>query len=237
MLPLSPVLQSHAQSLLEQWREHPEPLPLPEEEQLAVLASSQFVTDSLLAFPQWWHEIVENPPQAQEWQFYRQWLEAALESVTDENGLMKALRLFRRRTLTRIAWSQSAQTSEAQDTLQQLSELAELLIVSARDWLYEACCREFGTPVNEAGEPQRMLILGMGKLGGGELNFSSDIDLIFAYPENGQTRGGRRELENSQFFLRLGQRLIKALDQPTLDGFVYRVDMRLRPSGPSAVTP
>ncbi|MCZ2996006.1 hypothetical protein NYY81_18420, partial [Acinetobacter baumannii] len=92
-------------------------------------------TDSLLAFPQWWHEIVENPPQAQEWQFYRQWLEAALESVTDENGLMKALRLFRRRTLTRIAWSQSAQTSEAQDTLQQLSELAELLIVSARDWL------------------------------------------------------------------------------------------------------
>ena len=233
MLPLSPVLQSHARSLLEQWREHPEHLPLPDEAALAVLASSQFVTDSLLAFPQWWHEIEQNPPQSQEWQFYRQWLEASLTGVSDEAGLMKALRLFRRRRLTRIAWSQAAQTSEAKDTLQQLSELAELLIVSARDWLYDACCREFGTPVNAAGEPQRMLILGMGKLGGGELNFSSDIDLIFAYPENGQTRGGRRELENSQFFVRLGQRLIKALDQPTIDGFVYRVDMRLRPFGES----
>lgn len=73
----------------------------------------------------------------------------------------------------------------------------------------------------------------MGKLGGGELNFSSDIDLIFAWPEHGATRGGRRELDNAQFFTRLGQRLIKALDQPTQDGFVYRVDMRLRPFGDS----
>ncbi|WP_368902934.1 bifunctional [glutamate--ammonia ligase]-adenylyl-L-tyrosine phosphorylase/[glutamate--ammonia-ligase] adenylyltransferase, partial [Proteus mirabilis] len=75
--------------------------------------------------------------------------------------------------------------------------------------------------------------LGMGKLGGFELNFSSDIDLIFAYPENGVTQGGRRELDNAQFFTRLGQKLIKVLDQHTMDGFVYRVDMRLRPFGES----
>lgn len=86
-----------------------------------------------------------------------------------------------------------------------------------------------GTPCNQKGEPQPLLILGMGKLGGGELNFSSDIDLIFAWPENGSTRGGRRELDNAQFFTRLGQRLIKVLDQPTQDGFVYRVDMRFAP--------
>lgn len=233
MLPLSSVLHDHARNVLERWREHPEKPSLPDDASLAVLTSSEFVTDSLLAFPQWWHEIEQNPPQAQEWQLYRQWLDESLAQVTDENGLMRALRLFRRRILTRIAWSQSAQTSEAKDTLQQLSELAELLIVSARDWLYDACCREFGTPVNAAGEAQRMLILGMGKLGGGELNFSSDIDLIFAYPENGQTQGGRRQLDNAQFFTRLGQRLIKALDQPTIDGFVYRVDMRLRPFGDS----
>ncbi|MGU7802102.1 bifunctional [glutamate--ammonia ligase]-adenylyl-L-tyrosine phosphorylase/[glutamate--ammonia-ligase] adenylyltransferase, partial [Escherichia coli] len=78
-----------------------------------------------------------------------------------------------------------------------------------------------------------LMILGMGKLGGGELNFSSDIDLIFAWPEHGATQGGRRELDNGQFFTRLGQRLIKVLDQPTQDGFVYRVDMRLRPFGDS----
>lgn len=62
--------------------------------------------------------------------------------------------------------------------MQQLSYLAETLIVAARDWLYDACCREWGTPCNAQGEAQPLLILGMGKLGGGELNFSSDIDLI-----------------------------------------------------------
>ncbi|MGY6420909.1 bifunctional [glutamate--ammonia ligase]-adenylyl-L-tyrosine phosphorylase/[glutamate--ammonia-ligase] adenylyltransferase, partial [Proteus mirabilis] len=69
--------------------------------------------------------------------------------------------------------------------------------------------------------------------GGFELNFSSDIDLIFAYPENGVTPGGRRELDNAQFFTRLGQKMIKVLDQHTMDGFVYRVDMRLCPFGES----
>jgi glutamate-ammonia-ligase adenylyltransferase len=114
-----------------------------------------------------------------------------------------------------------------------LSHLEETLIVATRDWLYDACCREWGTPCNAEGKPQPLLILGMGKLGGGELNFSSDIDLIFAWPEHGSTQGGRRELDNAQFFTRMGQRLIKALDQPTMDGFVYRVDMRLRPFGES----
>lgn len=71
--------------------------------------------------------------------------------------------------------------------MQQLSHLAETLIVAARDWLYDACCREWGTPCNAQGEAQPLLILGMGKLGGGELNFSSDIDLIFAWPEHGCT--------------------------------------------------
>lgn len=107
------------------------------------------------------------------------------------------------------------------------------MIMEAYNWLYAQSCRELGTPMNAAGEAQPMLILGMGKLGGGELNFSSDIDLIFTYPENGETQGGRRSLANAQFFTRLGQRLIKALDQQTYDGFCYRVDMRLRPFGDS----
>lgn len=146
---------------------------------------------------------------------------------------MRVLRLFRRHMLSRISWMQSLKRCETGDTLRQLSELAETLIITARDRLYQTCCAEWGTPCNAQGEPQPLLILGMGKLGGGELNFSSDIDLIFAYPESGVTQGGRRELDNAQFFTRLGQRLIKALDQPTVDGFVYRVDMRLRPFGDS----
>ncbi|TPG61473.1 bifunctional [glutamate--ammonia ligase]-adenylyl-L-tyrosine phosphorylase/[glutamate--ammonia-ligase] adenylyltransferase [Ewingella americana] len=233
MLPHTPTLQSQADSFILRCQEHPQALPDIDEKALAVVATSDFISENLLAFPAWWHEIVQYPPQATEWQHYGDWLSEALAAVSDEAGLMKALRLFRKRILTRIAWSQALMTSECEETLRQLSELAETLIVSAREWLYDACCREFGTPVNAEGVPQKLLILGMGKLGGGELNFSSDIDLIFAYPENGQTQGGRRQLDNAQFFTRLGQRLIKALDQPTIDGFVYRVDMRLRPFGDS----
>lgn len=203
------------------------------EAQRAVLAFSDFISDSLTRFPAWLHDIQTQPPQPEEWQQYATWLDLALKDVTDENGLMRELRLFRRQMLTRIAWMQTLAMSPTETTLQQLSVLAETVIVAARDWLWHACCREFGTPVNAAGEPQPLLILGMGKLGGGELNFSSDIDLIFTWPENGATTGGRRELDNAQFFTRLGQRLIKVLDQPTAEGFVYRVDMRLRPFGDS----
>jgi glutamate-ammonia-ligase adenylyltransferase len=91
---------------------------------------------------------------------------------------MRELRLFRRQMMVRIAWAQALSLVSEEETLQQLSVLAETLIVAARDWLYAACCKEWGTPCNAEGQPQPLLILGMGKLGGGELNFSSDIDLI-----------------------------------------------------------
>jgi len=198
-----------------------------------VLTFSDFVQESVTAHPDWLAELEASPPQADEWQHYAQWLQNALVEISDEAALMRTLRQFRRRVMVRIAWAQALMLVSEESTLQQLSHLAETLIVAARDWLYDACCREWGTPCSEDGTPQPLMILGMGKLGGGELNFSSDIDLIFAWPEKGATRGGRRELDNAQFFTRLGQRLIKALDQPTQDGFVYRVDMRLRPFGDS----
>ncbi|WP_340614058.1 bifunctional [glutamate--ammonia ligase]-adenylyl-L-tyrosine phosphorylase/[glutamate--ammonia-ligase] adenylyltransferase [Xenorhabdus thailandensis] len=199
----------------------------------AVLSLSEFVAENVLSHPAWLEDIRQNPPQPEEWQHYSHWLERVLLAVNDEHGLMRCLRLFRHRILVRIAWSQALQSSTTEQTLQQLSMLAETLIIAARDWLYLRCCQDWGTPANRDGVVQPLLILGMGKLGGGELNFSSDIDLIFAYPENGVTQGGRREMDNSQFFTRLGQKLIKALDQKTVDGFVYRVDMRLRPFGDS----
>ncbi|MEC6899641.1 bifunctional [glutamate--ammonia ligase]-adenylyl-L-tyrosine phosphorylase/[glutamate--ammonia-ligase] adenylyltransferase [Photobacterium piscicola] len=164
---------------------------------------------------------------------YRLLLSQQLAQVTDEMGLMRSLRHFRRRYMTLIAWQDFSHRAPLQHSLASLSQLAEALIMEAYHWLYQQCCTEWGTPMNDQGEPQPMLILGMGKLGGGELNFSSDIDLIFTYPENGETIGGRRSLANAQFFTRLGQRLIKALDHITFDGFCYRVDMRLRPFGDS----
>src|SRR5699024_6334898 len=80
---------------------------------------------------------------------------------------------------------------------------------------------------------QQLVILGMGKLGAYELNLSSDVDLIFTYPEGGETQGAKRNIDNQEFFTRLGQKLIKALDTITVDGFVFRMDMRLRPYGAS----
>ena len=198
---------------------------------LNILVQSDFIVDAFYRYPQWLTNIINHPPQADERRYYQQWLNEHLTSVLDEMALMKALRLFRRYILVRLEWSQLTHTSNDEQILNQLSELAEVIIVTARDWLYDLSCKEWGTPCNHQGEPQPLLVLGMGKLGGGELNFSSDIDLIFTYPEHGQTQDGRRELDNAVFFTRLGQRLIKALDNITEDGFVYRVDMRLRPLG------
>ena len=201
------------------------------QDNLNILVQSDFIVDAFYRYPQWLTNIINHPPQADERRYYQQWLNEHLTSVLDEMALMKALRLFRRYILVRLEWSQLTHTSDDEQILNQLSELAQVIIVTARDWLYELSCKEWGTPCSHQGEPQPLLILGMGKLGGGELNFSSDIDLIFTYPEHGQTQGGRRELDNAVFFTRLGQRLIKALDSITEDGFVYRVDMRLRPLG------
>ncbi|MDF7671299.1 bifunctional [glutamate--ammonia ligase]-adenylyl-L-tyrosine phosphorylase/[glutamate--ammonia-ligase] adenylyltransferase [Orbaceae bacterium ESL0721] len=194
-----------------------------------IIAKSDFLLDSFYRFPTWLPDFIQNPPKAGEEQFYQQWLDEKL--ITTDDEIMKVIRQFRRLILMRIAWSQLTNSSTTTETLTQLSALAELLLLKVRDILYKQSCQEWGTPCDEEGKPQPLLILGMGKLGGGELNFSSDIDLIFTYPEQGETQGGRRVLDNGTFFTRLGQRIIKMMDQITEDGLVYRVDMRLRPLG------
>lgn len=198
---------------------------------LDVLWCSDFLVESFARFPHWLTEMASHPPDGMNHQYYQHWLNEALQEVDDETQFMRVLRQFRRKMLVNINWSQITHSSTTEQTLIQLSHLAEIIILTARDWLYQLSCREWGTPCDMQGNPQPLIILGMGKLGGYELNFSSDIDLIFTYPHHGVTVGGRRELDNAIFFTRLGQRLIKALDHITQDGFVYRVDMRLRPLG------
>ncbi|XRF84369.1 bifunctional [glutamate--ammonia ligase]-adenylyl-L-tyrosine phosphorylase/[glutamate--ammonia-ligase] adenylyltransferase [Photobacterium damselae] len=216
---------------------HPEALQLwseIEQEQLqTVVGLSDFIFQSLSrneGLLNWVHQHKDDQSRSQE---YRSQLQQQLAQAHNENDVMRILRQFRRQEMVWIAWRDFTQQTPLDECLSHLSLLAEAMIMEAYQWLYQQCCQEWGTPVNEHGEPQPMLILGMGKLGGGELNFSSDIDLIFTYPENGETQGARRSIANAQFFTRLGQRLIKALDQVTFDGFCYRVDMRLRPFGES----
>ena len=160
-----------------------------------------------------------------------------LMAATDEAALSRELRRIRQREMFLIAWSDLSDLSSVEQTLANLSALADLLIDAALGWLYADQCRQMGVPRNASGERQRLVVIGMGKLGGRELNFSSDIDLIFFFPDKGST-DGRRPVANEQFFTRLGQRLIRSLDANTADGFVFRVDMRLRPFGESgALTP
>jgi len=159
-------------------------------------------------------------------------IQQALQAVQSEEELMRLLRELRQQQMLRIVWREMAHTAELEETLTATSDLADLLVSAALDWLMADAVEKSGQPRSHEGDAQAMVVLGMGKLGGSELNFSSDIDLIFAYPEKGQT-DGERSLTNEQFFTRLGQRLIKSLDQMTGDGFVYRVDMRLRPFGDS----
>ena len=159
---------------------------------------------------------------------------AVTQAATTDDELGRALRRQRTRQQIRIIWRDINRQADLIETCRDLSEMADASIDQAYRWLYQRHCQQFGTPTgHRSGEPQQMVILGMGKLGAVELNLSSDIDLIFAYPEGGETVGAKRALDNQEFFIRLGQRLIKALDPMTVDGFVFRVDMRLRPYGSS----
>ncbi len=205
-------------------------------ELMRLFALSDFVAEALIHSPALLAEILTEQSylQGERSAAYPALLQRALEAVDSEDALKRVLRQFRRRHMVLIAWRELLGLSPVEESFRHLSVLAESLIMAAYDWLYTKMCRDVGTPIGrESGQPQQMLIFGMGKLGGGELNFSSDIDLIFAYPERGYTQGGRRELDNQSFFTRLGQQLINALHQQTADGQVYRVDMRLRPFGDS----
>lgn len=150
-----------------------------------------------------------------------------------EAPAMRALRRYRNAVLSQILADDILRQQPIETSLAQVSALADETIYAAYQWAWQELTAQWGAPCDSDGTPMPLLVLGMGKLGGGELNFSSDIDLIFIYPKNGDTSGGRRSTENSQFYTKLGQKLIQLLNQNTADGFVYRVDMRLRPFGDS----
>lgn len=159
---------------------------------------------------------------------------AADEFIQSEDELARILREYRNLEMLRIVWRDLTRRADLTETTRDLSALADACIRCSLDVLHPIARQSWGEPIGQAsGKSQHLVVIAMGKLGAGELNLSSDIDLIFAYPELGETQGGKRCLSNHEFFQRLGQKLIKALDQMTADGFVFRVDMRLRPYGQS----
>ena len=158
-------------------------------------------------------------------------IEAELADADSPGGIMAAARRVRHRRLLEILWQDLNGNWELPETLRALSLLAEVLIQALLSRAHAAVTRRFGQPIGaDSGTPQQLVVLGMGKLGGRELNFSSDIDLIYCYPEAGST-DGRRAVSNEEFFARVGRLLAQWLAERTENGFVYRVDLRLRPFG------
>ncbi|MEH6366837.1 MAG: bifunctional [glutamate--ammonia ligase]-adenylyl-L-tyrosine phosphorylase/[glutamate--ammonia-ligase] adenylyltransferase [Pseudomonas marincola] len=201
-----------------------------------VMAASDFVLQQSLRDPQMLLQLADDGEleRRKAGGEMRQQLQDWLADCASEDDLGSRLRRFRARQQVRIIWRDISRQADLKETCADLSDMADACIDLAYQWLYVGHCEQFGTPIGRrTGQAQHMVILGMGKLGAHELNLSSDIDLIFGYPEGGETEGVKRSLDNQEFFIRLGQRLIKALDAITVDGFVFRTDMRLRPYGSS----
>lgn len=154
------------------------------------------------------------------------------ESPLTEDNLKPALRRLKQRAFAHICVRDLACQAPLDEVTHSMTLLAETTVTAALEVLHKSLVSRYGEPRNAKGEAQRLIVVGMGKLGGGELNVSSDIDLIFVYPEDGETDGSR-SVSNFEFFSRLGRQLIAAIGEITADGQVFRVDMRLRPNGDS----
>lgn len=154
-----------------------------------------------------------------------------------EAALPGAMRRLRNLVVTTLIERDLTGKADLNEVVSTMSDFADFALQTHLAALMREVILQHGTPVGEeSGEEQHMIVLGMGKLGGRELNVSSDIDLIFIYPENGETQTtspGQRSISNQEFFTKLGKKLIGALSEITEDGFTFRVDMALRPNGNS----
>jgi glutamate-ammonia-ligase adenylyltransferase len=208
-----------------------------------VLARSDFVLRAMLSDPQALPALVasgalDSARSAQDYlqlagELQRQYAAAG----RDLAAFMRELRRLRRREMLRLAWRDLAGVATLEQTLTETSEFATACIVAANEVAQQSLAPRFGLPHAADGSVQQLVVLGMGKLGGRELNFSSDIDLVFLFAQGGETRPPGSEASQSisieEFFTRQARELIRFLDAPTDDGFVFRVDMRLRPFGDS----
>ena len=226
---LDSVDETMAGQLTEVLAESPEAQQLPR-----VLACSPFIAELLRREPALLLDLAASG-QCQhslpETEFHA---ELRRDLSRDGVELSTVLRRYRARHMLRIVWRDFCRLADTLETVRDTSLLAEAAIIEAVNASQAEMEDRFGIPRGrESGEAQQLIVLAMGKLGARELNVSSDIDLIFAYPEAGQTDSEKRPVSNEEFFTKVGQGVINALDQVTAEGFVFRVDMRLRPYGES----
>ena len=198
--------------------------------------ASTYLSEILIRKSEYFYDIIDTnvmgTPKTSE-RMYQE-LARSLSQFDSVEQKLRILRRYKRRETLRIGLRDLLKAADVETTTLELSNLAEAALQHCyeigRDQIMQP---KFGTPLNEEGTaPCRFAIIGMGKLGGYELNFSSDIDLIFVYSDDARTDTGT---DNSEYFSRLCEFIIKAMSEITPEGYVFRVDIRLRPESSAGV--
>ncbi|UJP04405.1 MAG: bifunctional [glutamate--ammonia ligase]-adenylyl-L-tyrosine phosphorylase/[glutamate--ammonia-ligase] adenylyltransferase [Nitrosomonas sp.] len=199
----------------------------------AALPFSRYAQHQLASDPTCKTSLIEKLGTPFERNEMQAFLDGRSTPIDDEETLHRVLRNLRKQVILRLAIRDISGQADLTEVMSTMTNLAEVAINFAlrhhERWMTQP--DRFGSPRSESDHTiQHLLVVAMGKLGGGELNVSSDVDLIFVYPEDGETDGAK-PVSNHEFFARLGRKLIASLNDYTVDGYVFRVDMRLRPHG------
>ena len=197
---------------------------------LQLFSSSQYLSDLLVKDQQAYDLLRMTEGRTVARDTLVEELATEVAQLTDTDEAMTALRRHKRRETLRIAYGDLVRGQAVATVARQISFLADALVEAAVVFQRATLEQRFGAPRGSGGEPARFCVLALGKLGGIELNYSSDIDLVFFYDTDGQTDGSR-SITNREFFERLSRGLVRLLGELTDLGIVYRVDLRLRPDG------
>lgn len=199
---------------------------------LQLFSTSQFFSDLLVANPDYLDMLrvpLRSSPSRAE---LLAQLQGEADAASDDAGVLRALRRFRQRQMLRIGTNDVIRDRPLEEVTRDISRVADTALEVALAVARRNVSRRFGEPCTEAGEPARCAVLAFGKLGGKELNYSSDIDLMFLYDAEGQTRGQRvSHTGNDDYFARVVTEVVRLLSTHTDRGQAYRVDLRLRPEG------
>ena len=198
---------------------------------LQLLATSQYFADTLVTYPEFL-ESVRNPsrrnPSTAE---LTTQLRSEVDAAADDAAVLRAFRRFRNRHMLRIGINDVIRDRSLEEVTRELSRLADASIEVALQHALRVVINRFGAPTTSRGQPARITAVAFGKLGGDELNYSSDIDLMFVYDQDGETSGRRGGTLNSELFDRVIKDVVRLLSTHTDRGIAYRVDLRLRPEG------
>ena len=229
------ALPAELQEYVRRWAERVEradSTEVPAETLVRLVACSEFAATTLLKNWPWFVEnqaVLQRPPDAKALSEFASTIASGEETL---DAVKSSLREYRHRYLLHVLWREVAGTATLEETLEALSDLADQLLIAATGYAERMLHERHGRVRGKDGNPVPMVILGMGKLGGRELNFSSDIDLVFLYP-GGSDSDGEKCISAQEYFTRFGRNIVSLLDEVTADGFAFRIDTRLRPYGES----